>query len=44
MIFYKEEEKERMLKDIKDWIEMGMSAYSIFPVEGGYLLNLRCKK
>jgi len=40
MIFYKEENKEKMSKDIKDFIKIGGTVYSTFPVKGGYLLHL----
>jgi len=40
MIFYKEENKEKMNKVIKDFIKMGGIIYSTFPVKGGYLLHL----
>jgi len=40
MIFYKEENKEKMNKAIKDFIKIGGTVYSTFPVKGGYLLHL----
>ena len=39
MIYYKEEEKDKMLRDIKSWVKMGVDIYSVFPVEGGYLFH-----
>lgn len=33
-MFYKEEEKEEMMKHIKHWKKRGMTAYSILPFNG----------
>ncbi len=39
-MYYKEEDKEGMVKDINYWIKKGMKIYSYYPVKGGWILNL----